>query len=66
MQQQQKPPATQIPNPLLAPPCQSCGGATRLIELEPAAGTAPVDVCTYACEACGKQQTREIARGVAV
>jgi hypothetical protein len=62
MPQEHKPAGTQPPNPLLAPLCQSCGGATRLVELEPAAGGTPVDVCTYECQSCGTRQTREIPR----
>lgn len=42
--------------PVSTPPCESCGGATRIYGIEPHPRLAHTDVNTYVCDACDTTQ----------
>ncbi len=54
-------PATQLA-PLVAPACDECRKATRLVGLEPASDDFRADLCTYQCMECENVQTRVFLR----
>ncbi|MDB5582727.1 MAG: hypothetical protein JWR80_7903 [Bradyrhizobium sp.] len=41
---------------VFAPPCETCGAATRIYGIEPHARLARTEVYTYVCDACDETQ----------
>ncbi len=49
-------------DPLVPPPCETCGLDMRLVGLEPHPTARWTDVCTYQCNSCAAVQTRDTSR----
>lgn len=47
---------------LVSPACPFCGGATRLIGIEPHPVQASIDICTYGCARCDEVSTQTVTR----